>query len=106
MREGHQVQQFTVNPGARLPIRVNDFQCEHWVVVKGVGKVYLDAKNFLLHEGGATFIPARASHSIENVGETPLRVIAVHYSREWPTPARKYVAERREQLKGANFNRA
>jgi len=106
MREGHQVQQFTVNPGARLPIRVNDFQCEHWVVVKGVGKVYLDAKNFLLDEGGATFIPARASHAIENVGETPLRVIAVHYSREWPTAGRKYVAERREQLKGANFNRA
>ncbi len=85
MREGHQVQQFTVNPGAKVPLRVNDYQCEHWVVIKGVGKMSIDKKAFMLDEGGAAFIPARVSHSIENIGDELLRVVAVHYGPTWPS---------------------
>ncbi len=79
MREGHQIQQITVNPGARLPLRINDFQCEHWVVVQGTGRMTLDLQSFLVDVGGSSFIPARASHSIENVGEDSLRIVAVHF---------------------------
>ncbi len=101
MREGHQVQQFTVNPGAKVPLRVNDFQCEHWVVIKGVGKMRLDKKAFLLDEGAATFIPARVSHSIENVGDEILRVVAVHYGPEWPSAGERFRAGAQARGKGS-----
>lgn len=83
MREGHQIQQITVNPGARVPLRINDFQCEHWVVIQGMGRMTLEVQNFLLDAGGSTFIPARTSHSIENIGEEPLRIVAVHFGADW-----------------------
>ncbi len=102
MREGHQVQQFTVNPGARVPMRVNDFQCEHWVVIKGVGKMRVDKKSFLLDEGGATFIPARTAHFIENVGDEVLRVVAVHYGPEWPSAGARFRADAVTRKKGSS----
>jgi|GEM_PF-1332785 len=105
MSEGHQVQQFTVNPGAKLPLRVNDYQCEHWVVVKGVGRVQIGRRTSLVDEGGSLFIPARAAHSVENIGDDVLRIIAVHYGAEWPSAGQRYMSARKD-LKGANTNRA
>lgn len=83
MREGHQVQQITVNPGASVPLRVNDYQCEHWVVIQGIGRMRLEHRSFLIDEGSATFLPARATHQIENIGDVPLRIMAVQYGPEW-----------------------
>jgi mannose-1-phosphate guanylyltransferase len=95
MREGHEVQQITVNPGARMPLRVNDYQCEHWVVLRGIARVHIDHKSSLVDEGASIFIPARAGHSIENLGNVPLRVVAIHYGAEWPSSGEQYVAARR-----------
>lgn len=83
MHEGHQIQQITVNPGASVPLRVNDYQCEHWVVIHGIGRMTLDSQSFLVDEGGAVFLPARAGHMIENIGEVPLRIVAVQYGPKW-----------------------
>ena len=80
MREGHQIQQISVNPGEKMPLRINDFQPEHWVIVQGMGKMTIDLKDFSLAAGGSTFVPAKASHGIENVGPEVLRIVAVHYS--------------------------
>lgn len=96
MSEGHQVRQFTVNPGAQLPKRLNDYQCEHWVIVKGVGRVQLEAQTFLVDEGSSVFIPARASHAVENVGDVPLRIVAVHFGPEWPSAGARYDAAQKE----------
>lgn len=95
MSEGHEVLQFTVNPGARLPVRVNDYQCEHWVIVKGIGRVNIDHRESLVDEGASVFVPARAGHSIENLGQSPLRIVAIHYGPEWPTDGNRY-SEARE----------
>ncbi len=84
MREGHQVQQLTINPGASIPLRVNDYQCEHWVVIQGIGRMRLEHRSFLIDEGSATFLPARAAHQVENISDTPLRIMAVQYGPEWP----------------------
>lgn len=83
MREGHQVQQITINVGASVPLRVNDYQCEHWVVIHGIGRMRLEHRSFLIDEGSATFLPARAAHQIENIGDEPLRIMAVQYGPEW-----------------------
>ncbi len=84
MREGHQVQQFTVNPGACIPLRVNDYQCEHWVIIHGTGRMQLEQRAFLIDEGDAVFLPARAAHQVENISDTPLRIMAIQYGPERP----------------------
>ena len=83
MREGHEIQQITVNPGAKMPLRLNDFQCEHWVIVQGTGRMSLEMQSFLLDTGASTFIPARSAHDIENIGDEPLRIVTVHYASEF-----------------------
>ena len=93
MREGHQIQQFTVIPGARLPLRVNDYQCEHWVIIKGIGRTRLDSQSSLMDEGSSIFIPARATHAIENIGDETLRVIAVQYGPEWASPGSRQMTK-------------
>jgi len=94
LAEGNQVRQLTVNPGAELPRRINDFQCEHWVVVKGVGRVLLETKSFLADEGTSVFIPARAAHAVENIGDVPLRIVAIHYGPEWPSAGARLEADK------------
>lgn len=96
MHEGHQVQQLTINPGASFPLRVNDYQCEHWVIIYGMGRMTLDAKSFLIDEGGSVFIPARASHLVENIGDIPLRIVAVQYGAEYHSARKDPRQGRRE----------
>ncbi len=84
LHEGAPVQHFKVNPGGRLPLRNNKYHSEHWVVVKGVGRMHLENQAFLVDEGSSVYVPARTCHAIENLGEEVLRLVAVHYGSDWP----------------------
>lgn len=82
MGEGLSVQHLKINAGERLPLRTNGNFPEHWIVVKGTGRVHLDAQDFLVDTGGTVFIPPRTPFAIANVGDSSMRLVAVHSGAE------------------------
>ena len=52
-------------------------RAEHWVVVKGLAKVIIDDKEFLLKKNQSTFIPLGSKHRLTNPGKLPLVLIEV-----------------------------
>jgi len=82
MGEGISVQHLKINAGERLPLRMNGDFPEHWIVVKGTGRVHLESQEFLVETGGTVFIPPRTRYALANVGEGALRLVAVHCGDE------------------------
>ena len=52
-------------------------RAEHWIVVKGLAKVLIDDKEFLLKKNQSTFIPLGSKHRLTNPGKLPLVLIEV-----------------------------
>ena len=52
-------------------------RAEHWVVVKGTGKVTKGKEEFLLTETQSTYVPVGMRHRLENPGTIPLEIIEV-----------------------------
>jgi mannose-1-phosphate guanylyltransferase len=73
----YKVKRITVNPGARLSKQKHHHRAEHWVVVKGMARVFRNDEIFDLHENESVFIPIGATHYIENPGSIPLDIIEV-----------------------------
>ena len=48
---------------------------EHWIVAKGIAKVKIGEKEFLLKNGESTYVPAGVKHELENPGLLPLEII-------------------------------
>ncbi len=72
-----QVKRIVVKPGAKLSLQRHYHRSEHWVIVKGTGKVTRDNEEFLLSENQYIFLPVTAIHRIENPGKIPLEFIEV-----------------------------
>lgn len=72
-----QVKRIGVNPGARLSLQMHNKRSEHWVVVKGAGRVTNGDRVFDLHVNESTYIPAGTRHRLENLGPEPLEIIEV-----------------------------
>lgn len=75
--ELHQVKRITVRPGASLSLQLHNKRAEHWVVVRGVGRVTRGDQTFLLKENESTYIPVGTKHRLENPGDVPLEIIEV-----------------------------
>lgn len=75
--DGFQVKRITVNPGAVLSLQLHHHRAEHWVVVRGTAKVTRGDEEFTLVENESTYIPKEVKHRLENIGETPLKLIEV-----------------------------
>ncbi|HID42625.1 MAG TPA: mannose-1-phosphate guanylyltransferase/mannose-6-phosphate isomerase [Archaeoglobaceae archaeon] len=73
----YKIKKLTVLPGKRLSLQKHYHRNEHWVVVKGVAKVTVGDKTFMLERGSNTFIPAGSIHRLENPGKITLEVIEV-----------------------------
>ncbi len=73
----YKVKRITVNPGARLSKQMHHHRAEHWVVVRGMARVFRNDEIFDLHENESIFIPLGATHYIENPGVIPLDIIEV-----------------------------
>ena len=71
------VKEVLVSPGAKLSLQYHKFRAEHWVVVEGKAKVNNGEEEFILLENGSTYIPIKAIHRLENVGDSVLRLIEV-----------------------------
>lgn len=72
-----QVKRIGVNPGASLSLQMHHRRAEHWVVVRGTGRVTRDDEVFDLHENQSVFIPLGAKHRLQNPTDRPLEIIEV-----------------------------
>lgn len=75
--ERFQVKLITIKPGAGISLQMHHHRAEHWVVVRGTGRVTRGSDMFLLHENESTFIPQGTTHRLENPGLIPLQIIEV-----------------------------
>ena len=72
-----QVKRIEVKPGSQLSLQMHHHRAEHWIVVKGLAKVIIDEKEFLLKKNQSTFIPLGSTHRLSNPGKLPLVLIEV-----------------------------
>ena len=72
-----QVKRIGVNPGASLSLQLHHRRAEHWVVVRGTGRVTRDDEVFDLCENQSIFIPLGARHRLQNLTDQPLEIIEV-----------------------------
>jgi mannose-1-phosphate guanylyltransferase/mannose-6-phosphate isomerase len=72
-----QVKRIGVKPGASLSLQKHHHRAEHWVVVKGTGKITRGQEVFLLTENQSTYIPVGEIHRLENPGVTELEIIEI-----------------------------
>ena len=72
-----QVKRIVVNPGQVLSLQMHHHRAEHWIVVKGTGKITKGDEVFFLSENQSTYIPLGVVHRLENPGKFPLELIEV-----------------------------
>jgi mannose-1-phosphate guanylyltransferase/mannose-6-phosphate isomerase len=75
--ERFQVKRITVKPGASLSLQMHHHRAEHWIVVKGTGRITRDDETVILSENQSTYIPLGVRHRLENPGRMPLELIEV-----------------------------
>ncbi|MGE0096451.1 MAG: mannose-1-phosphate guanylyltransferase/mannose-6-phosphate isomerase [Alphaproteobacteria bacterium] len=75
--ERFQVKRIMVKPGAKLSLQMHHHRAEHWVVVSGTALTTCNDETRLLHENEAIYIPAGATHRLENPGKVPVHLIEV-----------------------------
>jgi len=62
------VKRIAVYPGKRLSLQSHNYRSEHWVIVKGNGKVQLGVEEIFVQKDQNIYIPIKTLHRIENVG--------------------------------------
>ncbi len=73
----YQVKRVVVKPGEKLSLQLHCHRSEHWVVVKGTGKVTRGEEVIILTENESTYIPSNTQHRIENIGKIDLEIVEV-----------------------------
>lgn len=74
---GFKVKRIGVRPGQRLSLQKHAQRAEHWVVVKGQGRVTIGQREFDLSVGEHCDIPLGAVHRLANLGSEPLEIVEV-----------------------------
>jgi mannose-1-phosphate guanylyltransferase/mannose-6-phosphate isomerase len=74
---GFQVKHITVKPGQSLSLQLHHKRSEHWVVVRGEGKVTRGDAVITLQPNQSTYIPVGMKHRLENTGSVVLEMIEV-----------------------------
>jgi mannose-1-phosphate guanylyltransferase/mannose-6-phosphate isomerase len=73
----YKIRRLSILPKKSLCLRVHYHRSEHWIVVRGIAKVEVDGKEFLLRTGESTFVPAGLKYKLENPGLLPLEILEV-----------------------------
>jgi mannose-1-phosphate guanylyltransferase/mannose-6-phosphate isomerase len=71
------VKRLIVKPGQVLSLQLHHRRAEHWTVVRGVAKVRLGDKEFLLEANQSTYVPTETLHRLENPGDEDIHLIEV-----------------------------
>jgi mannose-1-phosphate guanylyltransferase/mannose-6-phosphate isomerase len=66
--KGFKIKKIAVYPGKRLSLQSHNRRSEHWVIVKGTGKVTLGEKEIVLNKDENVYIKVKEKHRIENIG--------------------------------------
>ncbi len=72
-----QTKRIIVKPGGVLSLQMHHQRSEHWVVVSGTARVTIDDDVRLLQENESTFVPAGATHRLQNPGKIELHLIEI-----------------------------
>lgn len=75
--EGYKVKRITVKPGQSLSLQYHHQRSEHWVVVRGHGKVQIGDVEHPTQPGQYRYIPLNEKHRLTNTGSTELVLIEV-----------------------------
>ncbi len=75
--QGYKIKKIEVKPKHRLSLQKHKHRSEHWVIVSGIAKVINDNSEIILHENQSTYIPKNTIHRLENIGNTPLKILEV-----------------------------
>lgn len=75
--EGFLVKRLRVNPGECLSLQLHEHRSEHWVFVRGQGRVTLGETTEVLSVNQSILVPALMPHQLENLWEEPLEIIEV-----------------------------
>jgi mannose-6-phosphate isomerase len=76
---GYKVKRIGVHPGARLSLQKHAQRAEHWVVVRGTGRVTIDAREFDLQVGEHCDIAIGQVHRLANLGSAALEIVEVQF---------------------------
>jgi mannose-1-phosphate guanylyltransferase/mannose-6-phosphate isomerase len=71
------VKRLVIKPGQVLSLQMHKKRAEHWTVIRGVAKVRLGEKEFLLNPNESTYIPVETLHRLENPGTEDVHLIEV-----------------------------
>lgn len=75
--EDCKVKRLVVKPGQVLSLQSHQQRAEHWTVVRGIAKVRLGDREFLLNTNESTYIPMKTRHRLENPGTEDVHLIEV-----------------------------
>ncbi|MBS3778317.1 MAG: cupin domain-containing protein, partial [Candidatus Thermoplasmatota archaeon] len=72
------IKKIRVFPKNAISLQLHHHRSEHWVVVNGTAKVYVNGKETIVKQGESTFIKPEQKHRLTNHSETdPLEIIEV-----------------------------
>ncbi len=72
-----QVKHLMVKPGGQLSLQMHHHRAEHWIVVRGTGKITRGEQTTIMGPNESTYIPIGMTHRLENPGRLPLHLIEV-----------------------------
>lgn len=72
---GYKVKKICIYSGKRLSLQSHKERTEHWVIVKGTGKVQLGDDELTLSKNQTVFIPKGIKHRVENISNDDLILI-------------------------------
>ena len=75
--KGFRVKELIINPKSSISLQKHIHRSEHWTVISGRPKYRIDKKKFFKNKNETTFIPKGSIHRIENIYNTPVKIIEV-----------------------------
>ena len=73
----YKVKRITVFPNHILSLQSHLKRAEHWFIIEGQAKVFLDNQNLFLEKNEVVDIPKGTKHRIENIGKDKLVFIEI-----------------------------
>ena len=78
---GYKLKRLIVKPNQKLSLQYHHKRCEHWVCVKGYGKIVLGEDTLNAYPGKYFYIPTKVNHRIM-AGDNELVIIEVQVGDE------------------------
>lgn len=76
---GHRIERIAVKRGKELPAHYHRHRSEHWTIVEGEAEVQLGDDVLIVSPDDSLYIPAGTVHGLKTAGDSPVKVVAVHF---------------------------